>query len=266
MPDVLAGDILETQYPEIAAVLAGESGGCIVRADCLDVLPAILPAGETPPPVVIITDPPYGTGAWVRPTTGAGRDPRAVHIRQERDQWDQRWHSHTTLARAVAMFCPQARLGETLRYAAAAAVPWRLLLWCKPDPRPRFGQQPAYGFEPIVASGRGLVANGTDWLVASAPRLNRDRDATGHPHQKPLAVLEWLVEMASRPGEIVLDPFAGSGSTCVAAKNLGRRYIGIEIDERWAAKATARLAATPRPLFVPAPETPPARGLYEDQE
>ena len=63
-----------------------------------------------------------------------------------------------------------------------------------------------------------------------------------HPTQKPLSVLLPLVETFSKPGSLVLDPFAGSGSTLVAAKSLGRSYIGIELDEKYHAIASKRLA------------------------
>jgi DNA modification methylase len=62
-----------------------------------------------------------------------------------------------------------------------------------------------------------------------------------HPTQKPVSVLTPLVESFSKPGDIVLDPFCGSGSSLVAAEKLGRKYIGIEIDRAYAVKAAARL-------------------------
>jgi predicted RNA methylase len=51
-----------------------------------------------------------------------------------------------------------------------------------------------------------------------------------HPTQKPLSILRPLIEVFSKPGEIVLDPFCGSGSTLAAAQELGRRFVGIELD------------------------------------
>jgi site-specific DNA-methyltransferase (adenine-specific) len=65
-----------------------------------------------------------------------------------------------------------------------------------------------------------------------------------HPTQKPVSILLPLVETYSAPGATVLDPFAGSGSTLLAARMLGRSYLGIELDARYHAAATARLAAT----------------------
>jgi site-specific DNA-methyltransferase (adenine-specific)/modification methylase len=64
-----------------------------------------------------------------------------------------------------------------------------------------------------------------------------------HPTQKPLRVLRQLVEWGSRPGDLVLDPFMGVGSTGVAAVELGRRFIGIEIDPGYVDAAQRRLDA-----------------------
>ena len=58
----------------------------------------------------------------------------------------------------------------------------------------------------------------------------------------------WLVKRAAQLSQVILDPFCGSGTTCVAAKKLGRRYIGIEIDPTYAENARRRIATTPEPL------------------
>jgi site-specific DNA-methyltransferase (adenine-specific) len=63
-----------------------------------------------------------------------------------------------------------------------------------------------------------------------------------HPTQKPVPVLAQLIRSFSLAGDSVLDPFAGSGSTCAAALLTGRRYIGIELDDVYFTEASARLA------------------------
>lgn len=64
-----------------------------------------------------------------------------------------------------------------------------------------------------------------------------------HPTQKPIGVLTPLIESFCPPGGLVLDPFAGSGSTCVAARSIGRHYIGIEMDPAYHMAAARRLEA-----------------------
>ncbi len=71
-------------------------------------------------------------------------------------------------------------------------------------------------------------------------RIN-ERDRGLHVAQKPLQLMELLVSLVTTEGETVLDPFMGSGTTCVAARNLGRNYIGIEINEKFAEIARRRL-------------------------
>ena len=62
-----------------------------------------------------------------------------------------------------------------------------------------------------------------------------------HPTEKPLTAIMRLVEAFSKPGDLVLDPFVGSGTTAVAAKRLGRRYIGIDIEPVYAQQAQERV-------------------------
>lgn len=87
--------------------------------------------------------------------------------------------------------------------------------------------------------------------AASEPRF--------HPTQKPLALMVWCLGLA--PGT-VLDPFAGSGTTLVAAKQLGRKSVGIEMEERYCAIAAERLAGTTPSLFAPLPPKPEQLELY----
>lgn len=70
-----------------------------------------------------------------------------------------------------------------------------------------------------------------------------------HPTQKPERLLKIIIEASSDPGDIVLDPFIGSGTTAVVAKRLGRKWIGIEKDKKYA-KAAERRIKTANPLFI----------------
>ena len=74
--------------------------------------------------------------------------------------------------------------------------------------------------------------------------------ANGHATPKPVKLMQRIIETTTNIGDVVLEPFAGSGTTLVAAKKLGRRWIGIEIDERYCEIARNRVRDTPRPLFT----------------
>ena len=70
-----------------------------------------------------------------------------------------------------------------------------------------------------------------------------------HPTQKPTALIKWLILTYGDNADLILDPFCGSGTTCVAAKLLGRNYIGIEISPAYVKIAEARLRNTEENLF-----------------
>jgi len=76
----------------------------------------------------------------------------------------------------------------------------------------------------------------------SLPRRNT------HPTVKPVKLMAYLIELGCPPGGIVLDPFVGSGTTCIAAKKLVRKYVGIEINPEYVALAEARIRAYPVPF------------------
>jgi site-specific DNA-methyltransferase (adenine-specific) len=80
------------------------------------------------------------------------------------------------------------------------------------------------------------------WDIPFLSTVSRER--TGWPHQKPLALLVRIIEATTRPGDVVGDFFAGSGTTLVAAKQLGRRYVGCEIAPAAVRLARQRLRAT----------------------
>ncbi len=87
---------------------------------------------------------------------------------------------------------------------------------------------------------KGKLKGATDvWAIPSINNMARER--TGYPTQKPLALLERIIRASSNPDDVVLDPFCGSGTTLVAAQQLGRRWIGIDQSPEAVAVATRRL-------------------------
>lgn len=81
--------------------------------------------------------------------------------------------------------------------------------------------------------------------ASKAERTLNGQISNGHPTVKPLDLMEWLVQLVAAEGQVVLDPFCGTGTTCKAAKELGRRFVGIEQQAQWADVARARCGLTP---------------------
>jgi site-specific DNA-methyltransferase (adenine-specific) len=78
--------------------------------------------------------------------------------------------------------------------------------------------------------------------TAKAGTKERSAESNNHPTVKPLELMRYLVKLVTLPGGIVLDPFCGSGSTCIAAKLEGFRFVGIEINPDYADTARRRVA------------------------
>jgi len=135
------------------------------------------------------------------------------------------------------------------------------LIWAAREPNAR-GY--TFNYEALKA-GNDDVQVRSDWTIPLCTGEERLRTPDGkklHPTQKPEALLARVILAASRPGDLVLDPFLGSGTTGAVAKRLDRRFIGIEREKAYARAAQARIAATevlPEPAlaaFVTAREAP----------
>ena len=78
----------------------------------------------------------------------------------------------------------------------------------------------------------------------------KEKDYRQHPTQKPLSVMKWILEKYSEDNQTIIDPFMGSGTTGVACKELGRNFIGIEIDKNYFSIAEKRIAQSTQELFI----------------
>jgi len=102
-----------------------------------------------------------------------------------------------------------------------------------------------FNYEALKAANEDVQAR-SDWLIPLCTGEERLKGADGkkvHPTQKPEGLLARVLLSSSRPGDLVIDPFNGTGTTGAVAKRLGRRYIGFERDKAYARAAEARIAA-----------------------
>ena len=154
------------------------------------------------------------------------------------------------------------------------------VVWRKANPMPNFkGRRFTNAHETLIWAAKGADAKGytfhydalkagnddlqmrSDWflpLCTGEERLKGEDGRKVHPTQKPEALLARALLAASNPGDVVLDPFLGTGTTAAVAKRLGRRFVGLERDEAYADAAAARIAAV-EPLPEAAASVTPAK-------
>lgn len=124
----------------------------------------------------------------------------------------------------------------------------RACFWEKPDSAPQFnGQGPAYGVEPFVtawcAKGVSRWNGGGKRNLWTANTNNPDREGS-EPTEKPINLMMQLIKDFTKPGDVILDPFMGTGTTIIAALACGRKAIGIEKDARRFKLALARIRSS----------------------
>ena len=193
------------------------NGVTLYHADCRDVLPTIYE------PVAVVTDQPYGTG-WVR-GGGAVGEFTARHERPEWDVWDLSWLWLIRNPAAGAVMGPYSKAREL---AEVMPTPNHIVWWRKTNPRPNGPDR-----EPICV-WPAYLPDGLEFAQYNG-------DTPLHPNQKPLALMLWVLRFVPWT-LLVMDPFAGSGTTLIAAKDLGRPAIGIEQDEAYCEIAAKRLS------------------------
>jgi len=251
-----------------------ESGASVVVGDCVEVLQRIEPGTVD----LIFADPPYNLQL-----TGELRRPNNTRVDGVDDDWDRfaGFAEYDAFTRAWLAACrrvlkPTGAIWVIGSYHNIFRVGgliqdlgfWILndIVWRKVNPMPNFrGKRFTNAHETLIWAARDRDSRTTfnydamkalndnlqmrsDWLLPICSGGERLKDANGcklHPTQKPEALLYRVLLASTSPGDLVLDPFLGTGTTGVVARRLGRRFLGIERDEIYAAAARARIAATP---------------------
>ncbi len=238
-------------------VEVGDGRAVLVRADCRTVLP--LDGIDA-----FILDPPYEehmhkakTGARGIRTDGHANPPPVdfPSIDGMRE-----WVAERCKGRGWFIgFCTPEGVARWRDALEAAGHRYkRACVWVKPDAAPQFnGQGPAMGAEMFVATwtGRGVSKwNGGGRRNVFTHMTNAPGRDGLHPTEKPIALMMEIVELFTNPGDLICDPFMGTGATGIAALRLGRRFIGIERDLKYFRRAVERIeeAAKQGDMFVPA--------------
>lgn len=227
----------------------------LYHGNCLEVLASVAPFCDH-----LITDPPYGRDVYLRasmPMTKTGSrtpirigaaltklatgdigcidelmDPVALLVGALVKRWAIVFSDVESLEKWRT-----ALVRGSLRYVRTGA-------WVKPDAMPQMsGDRPAVGFEPAtICHAQGPMHWNGGGHAAVWTHGTTKVDRPDHPCPKPEPLMRELVELFTDPDETILDPFAGSGTTGVAAKRLGRKCILIEKEERYCEVAARRLA------------------------
>jgi site-specific DNA-methyltransferase (adenine-specific) len=210
-----------------------EDGITIYHTDCREILPCL------PKVDLVLTDPPYGV------QLGAGKDMRGgLHglAKQSYGVYED------TRANLQSVVIPVIK--AVLSLAGRAIVFTGPNVWDYPPAAtiggvfcPSGSGRHCWGFNtflPVLYYGKEPDLN-LGAKTGTVLQSTATSEENGHPCPKPIDWIAWMMQKASRQGETVLDPFMGSGTTLVAAKRLGRRAIGIEIEEQYCEIAVDRL-------------------------
>lgn len=256
----------------------------IVQGDCLEELKKLPDASVD----LVFADPPYNLqlgGELLRPDNSK--------VDAVDDDWDrfESFEAYDTFTKAWLKECRRVlkddgalwvigsyhnifRVGATLQDLGF----WILndIIWRKSNPMPNFkgtrftnahetliwctksrgGRRYTFNYDAMKMANDELQMR-SDWtlpLCTGEERLKDDTGAKAHPTQKPEALLHRLILASTKPGDVILDPFFGTGTTGAAAKRLGRRFIGIEREDAYVKLARERIGrivqAAPEEVMV----------------
>jgi len=187
---------------------------------------------------VLVSDPPYGIG-WRTPR-GRARPKGDWSVIGDDQPFDP--------THLLALGLPSVLFGAN-HYADRLPASAGWIVWDKRYGMPSNDQSDAElawtNILTAVRTVRCLWNGGGSLLAENGP------SRAIHPTQKPVRLMRAVLEMVSLYGQIVLDPYLGTGTTLVAAQSLGRRAIGIEIEEKYCQIAVDRLRQMPLPLTIP---------------
>lgn len=196
----------------------------VYHGDCYSLLPLL------PPVDLLLTDPPYGID-WGKQSKGGFSGGKGYHRVYDRSVAgdDQPFDP------ALFLNFPDVILWGSNNFANVLPL-GTTLVWFKKN-YSKLGKFLSDGEVAWEKGGRGVYVA---WIVWDGCAREVENQQHFHPTQKPVALMKWCLER-HQEAQVVLDPFMGSGTTLRAAKDLGRKAIGIEIEERYCEIAADRL-------------------------
>lgn len=236
--------------------LANLKDFCLLNEDCFQALKRIPDKSVD----LILTDPPYNIAKY---STGNIKFDWRSDINNDLAEWDLQELKPSDLIDEfkrilkpngnIFVFCSYNTIGEYHKVFDPEFDTFQFMVWHKTNPVPNFRKSSFLNSCELIMScwNKGHTWNFTTQkemhnFIESSICMGKERikDETGknlHPTQKPVAILSKIIEIASNPNDVVLDCFCGVGSTGEAALSNGRRFIGIEIDEKYYEASRKRL-------------------------
>ena len=222
----------------------------IEQGDCLDLMKDI-PDGSID---LIVTDPPY----LIENTKAGGKSDLAKSIQNMNDQIQNNNLTNgfnikilDELVRVmkkinIYIWCNHKQIPMYLDYfVKQKGCSFDILIWNKTNAMPLFNNKYLTDKEYCLYFRKSSYCNPQNYESAKTvfyqPINAKDKKKYGHPTIKPLNIIQTLMCNSSKEGDIILDPFLGSGTTAVAAVNTNRHYIGFELDEKYFDIACQRL-------------------------
>jgi site-specific DNA-methyltransferase (adenine-specific) len=214
-----------------------EDGVTIYHGDCREVLPTLEPCG------FIATDPPYRFEA-----EGGGIHSQRDYTRKldalSCCEFEPKEALDLLKPKNAIFFCNKPLITEYINWAMAHGLNWDLHVMFKPNPTPAYNKHHLPDAEYVIV----IREQGQFWSMGANFDSYRkvfpfqEPNPRSHPAEKPVSAISRYLSVLADPEAVTLDPFMGSGTTLVAAKNLGRKAIGIEVEEKYCEIAATRLS------------------------
>jgi DNA modification methylase len=254
------------KWPPIDNPYYCDDYACIIHADCRDILPLLEPVD------LVLTDPPYGHNnnngdlihnwekalgqsngqeAEARPIANDGREEASALVKLL-------FEESARLLRPGSCCCccccgggPDPQFARWSLWLDEYLEFKQMVVWDKGPMGMGWHYRRSYETV-LVAQKKGAACKWYDTtdrienIIRNIPKIIPSK--IDHPTPKPIALMAHFINLHTEPGNVVLDPFLGAGTTLVAAKNLRRKAIGIELEEKYCAIAVKRLAQEVLPL------------------